>query len=256
MKEIDRYNPIIRPMYDLIDIKYNLKEYDHELSVELHQFVDFIVWWALNNNTVSQKMHYVSACDYFYVKGIKRPGSKDYNRFYDFFQRLSFVILDISRRVVNNKANIRSSIVTNLAIFSDKLDKRKVCVMYEINPFLMLYFNWIARNLSQNIFISIKLKRKYSYKLYLYVLRRAIEVNGVIRVSYDELGRRVGRNDGEENKAFNRYLRLAIKEINMVGYSYNYHNFAIIIDKRHDNQVTIRISNLKKQSADLERRSV
>jgi len=100
------------------------------------------------------------------------------------------------------------------------------------------------------------LKRKYSYKLYLYVLRRAIEVNGVIRVSYDELGRRVGRNDGEENKAFNRYLRLAIKEINMVGYSYNYHNFAIIIDKRHDNQVTIRISNLKKQSADLERRSV
>lgn len=128
--------------------------------------------------------------------------------------------------------------------------------MYEINPFLMLYFNWIARNLSQNIFISIKLKRKYSYKLYLYVLRRAIEVNGVIRVSYDELGRRVGRNEGEENKAFNRYLRLAVKEINMVGHSYNYHNFTIIIDKRHDNQVTIRISNLKKQSADLERRSV
>ena len=59
MKEIDRYNPIIRPMYDFIDIKYDLKEYDHELSIELHQFVDFIVWWALNNNTVSQKIYFV-----------------------------------------------------------------------------------------------------------------------------------------------------------------------------------------------------
>lgn len=168
MKEIDRYNPIIRPMYDLIDTKYNLKEYNHELSIELHQFVDFVVWWASNNNTVSQKMHFVSACDYFYIKGIKRPGSKDYNKFYDFFQRLSFVILDISRNAVNNKANIRSSIVINLAIFTDENDKRKVCVMYEINPFLMRYYDWIGRNLSQNILISMKLKRKYSYKLYLY----------------------------------------------------------------------------------------
>ena len=233
---------IIRPIYDFIDIKYNLREYDRELSVDLHQFLDFIVWWSLNKvQDKSNLRFYLSPTDYFDVKGIKKPCSKDYEEFYSCFERLSFVVLDISRRAVDIKAKMRSTIITNLTIFEDVNDKRKVCVMYEINNILMDYFKWIGRNLAQNIFISIKLKKKYAYKLYLYILRRAIEANGVIRVSYDEIGRRVGRREKEENKEFNRCLRAAIKEINKVGDLYNYHNFEILIDRKHNNDVIIRI---------------
>ena len=236
---------IIRPMYDFIDIKYNLKEYDRELSVDLHQFLDFIVWWSLNGisnlNNKSRLRFKLSPKDYFKIKDIKKPGSKDYEEFYRYFERLSFVVLDISRRAVDVKAKMRSTIITNLAIFEDVNDRRKVCVMYELNNVLMDYFKWIGRNLAQNIFISIKLKKKYAYKLYLYILRRAIEANGVIHVSYDELGRRVGRRAGEENKEFNRCLRAAVNEINKVGDIYNYHNFEILIDRKHNNDVTIRI---------------
>ena len=175
-------NYVIRPMYDFIDIKYNLKEYDRELSVDLHQFLDFIVWWSLNeisnSDNKSRLRFQLSPNDYFNIKNIKRPGSKDYEEFYKCFERLCFVVLDISRRALDIKAKMRSTIITNLAIFEDVNDKRKVCVKYEINNILMDYFKWIGRNLAQNIFISIKLKKKYAYKLYLYILGAQLKLMG------------------------------------------------------------------------------
>ena len=150
----------------------------------------------------------------------------------------------------NIERKISYAIITYLNITKNLKDKRKVCITYELNKSLRYFFKWCDSNIAQNIHVSINLRRKYAYKLYLYMLRRAIEANGIIKVSYDELGRRVGRTRNEENKEFNRCLKAAIMEINKVSTTCNYHNFEISINKKRDNLTTIRIQQFIKRKRD------
>lgn len=246
----DNDNKVIRPNYDWIDVKYQIQESNHELPTDVHQFLDYLVWWAISNTSFfdSDKISAsVSPCDYFALKNIKNPNSKDYDKFYDNLQRLHFTVLTWLILNRNIERKISYAIITYLDITKSLKDKRKVCVTYELNKSLRYFFKWCDSNIAQNIHVSINLRRKYAYKLYLYMLRRAIEANGVIKVSYDELGRRVGRPKSEENKEFNRCLKAAIVEINKVSVIYNYHNFEILIDKKRDNLTTIRIQQFIKR---------
>ena len=150
----------------------------------------------------------------------------------------------------NIERKISYNIITCLDITKNLKDKRKIYVIYELNNSLRYFFKWCNRNIAQNIYISINLRRKYAYKLYLYMLRRAIEANGVIKVSYDELGRRVGRPRNEENKEFNRCIKAAVAEINKISAICNYHNFEISINRKRDNLTTIRIQQFLKRKRD------
>lgn len=249
----DNDTTIIRPNYDWIDIKYQIQESNHELPPDVHQLLDFLVWWAIGNTSFfdSDKIRAsVSPCDYFALKNIKNPNSKDYDKFYDNLQRLRCTVIEWLIFNKNIERKISYNIITYLDITKNLKDKRKVYVIYELNNSLRYFFKWCNRNIAQNIYISINLRRKYAYKLYLYMLRRAIEANGVIKVSYDELGRRVGRPRNEENKEFNRCIKAAVAEINKISAICNYHNFEISINRKRDNLTTIRIQQFLKRKRD------
>lgn len=249
----DNDTTIIRPNYDWIDIKYQIQESNRELPPDVHQLLDFLVWWAIGNTSffdTDEIRASVSPCDFFALKNIKNPNSKDYDKFYDNLQRLHFTVLTWLFLNQNIERKISYAIITYLDITKNLKNKRKVCITYELNKSLRYFFKWCDSNIAQNIHVSINLRRKYAYKLYLYMLRRAIEANGIIKVSYDELGRRVGRTRNEENKEFNRCLKAAIMEINKVSTTCNYHNFEISINKKRDNLTTIRIQQFIKRKRD------
>ena len=79
----DNDTTIIRPNYDWIDIKYQIQESNHELPPDVHQLLDFLVWWAIGNTSFfdSDKIRAsVSPCDYFALKNIKNPNGRLYNQ--------------------------------------------------------------------------------------------------------------------------------------------------------------------------------
>ena len=157
---------------------------------------------------------YVSPGEYFAFIGRKRPSSKDYTNFNASFVKLKHSDFNFCKDKNNHLLMASCSILISYVISKSKTDYRKVIYAYNLNPIIFQFYSWQNRNIVQYLGISGLVGRKYSYLLYVYLLRRGIELRKSLNIDYDMLGRNLKRPENEENKQFNRNLKSAVDEIN------------------------------------------
>lgn len=208
----------LTPSIDYADVRFNFVSDGKEMSIALHQFLDFLVYNAYNRRKMMRNddlsVFYVSPGEYFAFIGRKRPSSKDYTNFNASFVKLKHSDFNFCKDKNNHLLMASCSILISYVISKSKTDYRKVIYAYNLNPIVFQFYSWQNRNIVQYLGISGLVGRKYSYLLYLYLLRRGIELRKSLNIDYDMLGRNLKRPENEENKQFNRNLKSAVDEIN------------------------------------------
>lgn len=203
---------------DYADVRFNFVSDGKEMSIALHQFLDFLVYNAYNRRKMMRNddlsVFYVSPGEYFAFIGRKRPSSKDYTNFNASFVKLKHSDFNFCKDKNNHLLMASCSILISYVISKSKTDYRKVIYAYNLNPIIFQFYSWQNRNIVQYLGISGLVGRKYSYLLYVYLLRRGIELRKSLNIDYDMLGRNLKRPENEENKQFNRNLKFAVDEIN------------------------------------------
>lgn len=208
----------LTPSIDYADVRFNFVSDGKEMSIALHQFLDFLVYNAYNRRKMMRNddlsVFYVSPGEYFAFIGRKRPSSKDYTNFNASFVKLKHSDFNFCKDKNNHLLMASCSILISYVISKSKTDYRKVIYAYNLNPIVFQFYSWQNRNIVQFLGISGLVGRKYSYLLYVYLLRRGIELRKSLNIDYDMLGRNLKRPENEENKQFNRNLKSAVDEIN------------------------------------------
>lgn len=208
----------LTPSIDYADVRFNFVSDGKEMSIALHQFLDFLVYNAYNRRKMMRNddlsVFYVSPGEYFAFIGRKRPSSKDYTNFNASFVKLKHSDFNFCKDKNNHLLMASCSILISYVISKSKTDYRKVIYAYNLNPIVFQFYSWQNRNIVQYLGISGLVGRKYSYLLYVYLLRRGIELRKSLNIGYDMLGRNLKRPENEENKQFNRNLKSAVDEIN------------------------------------------
>lgn len=208
----------LTPSIDYADVRFNFVSDGKEMSIALHQFLDFLVYNAYNRRKMMRNddlsVFYVSPGEYFAFIGRKRPSSKDYTNFNASFVKLKHSDFNFCKDKNNHLLMASCSILISYVISKSKTDYRKVIYAYNLNPIIFQFYSWQNRNIVQYLGISGLVGRKYSYLLYVYLLRRGIELRKSLNIDYDMLGRNLKRPENEENKQFNRNLKFAVDEIN------------------------------------------
>lgn len=208
----------LTPSIDYADVRFNFVSDGKEMSIALHQFLDFLVYNAYNRRKMMRNddlsVFYVSPGEYFAFIGRKRPSSKDYTNFNASFVKLKHSDFNFCKDKNNHLLMASCSILISYVISKSKTDYRKVIYAYNLNPIIFQFYSWQNRNIVQYLGISGLVGRKYSYLLYVYLLRRGIELRKSLNIDYDMLGRNLKRPENEENKQFNRNLKSAVDEIN------------------------------------------
>lgn len=208
----------LTPSIDYADVRFNFVSDGKEMSIALHQFLDFLVYNAYNRRKMMRNddlsVFYVSPGEYFAFIGRKRPSSKDYTNFNASFVKLKHSDFNFCKDKNNHLLMASCSILISYLISKSKTDYRKVIYAYNLNPLVFQFYSWQNRNIVQYLGISGLVGRKYSYLLYVYLLRRGIELRKSLDIDYDMLGRNLKRPENEENKQFNRNLKSAVDEIN------------------------------------------
>lgn len=208
----------LTPSIDYADVRFNFVSDGKEMSIALHQFLDFLVYNAYNRRKMMRdddlSVFYVSPGEYFAFIGRKRPSSKDYTNFNASFVKLKHSDFNFCKDKNNHLLMASCSILISYVISKSKTDYRKVIYAYNLNPIIFQFYSWQNRNIVQYLGISGLVGRKYSYLLYVYLLRRGIELRKSLNIDYDMLGRNLKRPENEENKQFNRNLKSAVDEIN------------------------------------------
>lgn len=208
----------LTPSIDYADVRFNFVSDGKEMSIALHQFLDFLVHNAYNRRKMMRNddlsVFYVSPGEYFAFIGRKRPSSKDYTNFNASFVKLKHSDFNFCKDKNNHLLMASCSILISYVISKSKTDYRKVIYAYNLNPIIFQFYSWQNRNIVQYLGISGLVGRKYSYLLYVYLLRRGIELRKSLNIDYDMLGRNLKRPENEENKQFNRNLKSAVDEIN------------------------------------------
>lgn len=208
----------LTPSIDYADVRFNFVSDGKEMSIALHQFLDFLVYNAYNRRKMMRNddvsVFYVSPGEYFAFIGRKRPSSKDYTNFNASFVKLKHSDFNFCKDKNNHLLMASCSILISYVISKSKTDYRKVIYAYNLNPIVFQFYSWQNRNIVQYLGISGLVGRKYSYLLYVYLLRRGIELRKSLNIDYDMLGRNLKRPENEENKQFNRNLKSAVDEIN------------------------------------------
>lgn len=208
----------LTPSIDYADVRFNFVSDGKEMSIALHQFLDFLVYNAYNRRKMMRNddlsVFYVSPGEYFAFIGRKRPSSKDYTNFNASFVKLKHSDFNFCKDKNNHLLMASCSILISYVISKSKTDYRKVIYAYNLNPLVFKFYSWQNRNIVQYLGISGLVGRKYSYLLYVYLLRRGIELRKSLDIDYDMLGRNLKRPENEENKQFNRNLKYAVDEIN------------------------------------------
>ena len=208
----------LTPSIDYADVRFNFVSDGKEMSIALHQFLDFLVYNAYNRRKMMRNddlsVFYVSPGEYFAFIGRKRPSSKDYTNFNASFVKLKHSDFNFCKDKNNHLLMASCSILISYVISKSKTDYRKVIYAYNLNPIVFQFYSWQNRNIVQYLGISGLVGRKYSYLLYVYLLRRGIELRKSLNIDYDMLGRNLKRPENEENKQFNRTLKSAVDEIN------------------------------------------
>lgn len=211
-------NEYLTPSIDYADVRFNFVSDGKEMSIALHQFLDFLVYNAYNRRKMMRNddlsVFYVSPGEYFAFIGRKRPSSKDYTNFNASFVKLKHSDFNFCKDKNNHLLMASCSILISYVISKSKTDYRKVIYAYNLNPIVFQFYSWQNRNIVQYLGISGLVGRKYSYLLYVYLLRRGIELRKSLNIDYDMLGRNLKRPENEENKQFNRNLKSAVDEIN------------------------------------------
>ena len=206
------------PSIDYADVRFNFVSDGKEMSIALHQFLDFLVYNAYNRRKMMRNddlsVFYVSPGEYFAFIGRKRPSSKDYTNFNASFVKLKHSDFNFCKDKNNHLLMASCSILISYVISKSKTDYRKVIYAYNLNPIVFQFYSWQNRNIVQYLGISGLVGRKYSYLLYVYLLRRGIELRKSLNIDYDMLGQNLKRPENEENKQFNRNLKSAVDEIN------------------------------------------
>ena len=207
----------LTPSIDYADVRFNFVSDGKEMSIALHQFLDFLVYNAYNRRKMMRNddlsVFYVSPGEYFAFIGRKRPSSKDYTNFNASFVKLKHSDFNFCKDKNNHLLMASCSILISYVISKSKTDYRKVIYAYNLNPIIFQFYSWQNRNIVQYLGISGLVGRKYSYLLYVYLLRRGIELRKSLNIDYDMLGRNLKRPENEENKQFNRNLKSAVDEI-------------------------------------------
>lgn len=208
----------LTPSIDYADVRFNFVSDGKEMSIALHQFLDFLVYNAYNRRKMMRNddvsVFYLSPGEYFAFIGRKRPSSKDYTNFNASFVKLKHSDFNFCKDKNNHLLMASCSILISYVISKSKTDYRKVIYAYNLNPIVFQFYSWQNRNIVQYLGISGLVGRKYSYLLYVYLLRRGIELRKSLNIDYDMLGRNLKRPENEENKQFNRNLKSAVDEIN------------------------------------------
>lgn len=208
----------LTPSIDYADVRFNFVSDGKEMSIALHQFLDFLVYNAYNRRKMMRNddlsVFYVSPGEYFAFIGRKRPSSKDYTNFNASFVKLKHSDFNFCKDKNNHLLMASCSILISYLISKSKTDYRKVIYAYNLNPLVFQFYSWQNRNIVQYLGINGLVGRKYSYLLYVYLLRRGIELRKSLDIDYDMLGRNLKRPENEENKQFNRNLKSAVDEIN------------------------------------------
>lgn len=208
----------LTPSIDYADVRFNFVSDGKEMSIALHQFLDFLVYNAYNRRKMMRNddlsVFYVSPGEYFAFIGRKRPSSKDYTNFNASFVKLKHSDFNFCKDKNNHLLMASCSILISYVISKSKTDYRKVIYAYNLNPIVFQFYSWQNRNIVQYLGISGLVGRKYSYLLYVYLLRRGIELRKSLNIDYDMLGQNLKRPENEENKQFNRNLKSAVDEIN------------------------------------------
>lgn len=208
----------LTPSIDYADVRFNFVSDGKEMSIALHQFLDFLVYNAYNRRKMMRNddlsVFYVSPGEYFAFIGRKRPSSKDYTNFNASFVKLKHSDFNFCKDKNNHLLMASCSILISYVISKSKTDYRKVIYAYNLNPIIFQFYSWQNRNIVQYLGISGLVGRKYSYLLYVYLLRRGIELRKSLSIDYDMLGRNLKRPENEENKQFNRNQKSAVDEIN------------------------------------------
>lgn len=208
----------LTPSIDYADVRFNFVSDGKEMSIALHQFLDFLVYNAYNRRKMMRNddlsVFYVSPGEYFAFIGRKRPSSKDYTNFNASFVKLKHSDFNFCKDKNNHLLMASCSILISYVISKSKTDYRKVIYAYNLNQIVFQFYSWQNRNIVQYLGISGLVGRKYSYLLYVYLLRRGIELRKSLNIDYDMLGRNLKRPENEENKQFNRNLKSAVDEIN------------------------------------------
>ena len=208
----------LTPSIDYADVRFNFVSDGKEMSIALHQFLDFLVYNAYHRRKMMRNddlsVFYVSPGEYFAFIGRKRPSSKDYTNFNASFVKLKHSDFNFCKDKNNHLLMASCSILISDVISKSKTDYRKVIYAYNLNPIVFQFYSWQNRNIVQYLGISGLVGRKYSYLLYVYLLRRGIELRKSLNIDYDMLGQNLKRPENEENKQFNRNLKSAVDEIN------------------------------------------
>lgn len=258
----------LTPSIDYADVRFNFVSDGKEMSIALHQFLDFLVYNAYNRRKMMRNddlsVFYVSPGEYFAFIGRKRPSSKDYTIFNASFVKLKHSDFNFCKDKNNHLLMASCSILISYVISKSKTDYRKVIYAYNLNPLVFQFYSWQNRNIVQYLGISGLVGRKYSYLLYVYLLRRGIELRKSLDIDYDTLGRNLKRPDNEENKQFNRNLKSAVDEINKLAENSKIKfNIKVKIDNRRRiatftllknakiNDKSVRVVNKSLNSADV-----
>lgn len=258
----------LTPSIDYADVRFNFVSDGKEMSIALHQFLDFLVYNAYNRRKMMRNddlsVFYVSPGEYFAFIGRKRPSSKDYTIFNASFVKLKHSDFNFCKDKNNHLLMASCSILISYVISKSKTDYRKVIYAYNLNPLVFQFYSWQNRNIVQYLGISGLVGRKYSYLLYVYLLRRGIELRKSLDIDYDTLGRNLKRLDNEENKQFNRNLKSAVDEINKLAENSKIKfNIKVKIDNRRriatftllknakSNDKSVRVVNKSLNSADV-----
>lgn len=182
----------LTPSIDYADVRFNFVSDGKEMSIALHQFLDFLVYNAYNRRKMMRNddlsVFYVSPGEYFAFIGRKRPSSKDYTNFNASFVKLKHSDFNFCKDKNNHLLMASCSILISYVISKSKTDYRKVIYAYNLNPIVFQFYSWQNRNIVQYLGISGLVGRKYSYLLYVYLLRRGIELRKSLNIDYDMLG--------------------------------------------------------------------
>ena len=198
---------LIKPTKYFCRNRILLKNQNSPLSVFVQKVLDFLLY--LSYETGSLQLQF-SPYEFFVIADLRKPNGKQYK---DLYTALG-VLYDTTIYWIDNRYTNFTHVLGRVSFVTEK--KRINSIVVHLNPELSKVLLWRKNNIIQNLKITMALKRKYSYYLYILLLEDFIQ-NGEVHVyKRMQLRNYLVADVNENEKHFKIYLRSAIKEINLV----------------------------------------
>lgn len=198
---------IIKPTKIFCRNRIQLKCEGSPLTVWDHKVLDFLLFLILKEGVLQVQF---SPCDFFEMAGLIKANGKQHKIFYDALNRL----YDTSIFWINEKYTTFTHLLLKVSFHKTK--KKINSIVVHLNPELSNVLIWKGNNIRQNIRITMALKRKYSYFLYMLLSRDYIMDGKVHIYRLMQLRNCLVVNEKEIDKHFKIYLRAAVKELNLI----------------------------------------